>query len=186
MSVTRWSADIENHYSVAWTPRFERARPTAGPVKDLPSDFTVLVFPPYGGREMWTYATCCMSQPGDSFPIEVHMFSASQSTSHVELLAALAYYHRSSASLGLGHSVSFGRPWFPGSGLSYGLLSLPYLDGPALEWMDSGKTRVRFLWLIPVTHSEVRYRQERGVEALESRFEEAGFNYLDAYRPAVA
>lgn len=45
------------------------------PFEKLPTDFRILEFPPAGGRTMWTYTTCCMSQPQDIQRIEVHLFS---------------------------------------------------------------------------------------------------------------
>jgi hypothetical protein len=82
---------------------------------------------------MWTYATSGMSRPGDATPLELHLFSPERSEQLVELLMAIAHYHRTGSTLGLGASVNFGRPWLSGSDCSFGLISLPYLDGPALE-----------------------------------------------------
>lgn len=44
---------------------------------------------------------------------------------------------------------------------------------------------MRFLWLIPITLAELRFKKEHGVSALEQRFEEAQFNYLDPLRDSV-
>jgi len=88
--------------------------------------------------------------------------------------------------LGLGHSVNFGKPWIGKSSCEYGLLSLPYLDGPELEHMSlSSGMVVDFLWLIPVTKPEIDFKKTRGLEALEKRFEECQLNYLDANRVSV-
>lgn len=101
----------------------------------------------------------------------------------VELLTVVAHYHRNGHRLGLGHTVNFGEPWLPGSACTRGLISLPYLDGEALEWLD--EPRVRFLWLIPVTDDEVAFKAEHGLDALEERFEAAAFDYLDPLRASV-
>jgi hypothetical protein len=63
------------------------------------------------------------------------------------------------------------------------VLSPPYLDGQNLEWLE--EPHVRFLWLIPVTEAEVAFKKAHGMEALEERFEEAQFNYLDPFRASV-
>jgi len=132
---------------------------------------------------MWTYATCGMSQPGDSVPIELHMFSAVQARGIVELLIATAHYHRTAKSLGLGHTINFGTPWSEGSKCEYGLVSLPYLDGPRLEKLDvDGKRIADFYWLIPISKSEVEFKKRFGIEALEAKFDEPSFNYLDPLR----
>jgi hypothetical protein len=178
---------ITAHYAENWGDRGTEAElPAAGRRDELPADFAVLEFAPGPDRRMWTYATRCMSQPGDRRPLELHLFSPYQSPEPVELLTAVAHYHRTGAELDLGHSVNFGKPWLDDSTCEYGLLSLPYLDGPKLEnlALDDG-TVVKFLWLIPITRAEVECKKELGLEALEEKFEAAGFNYLDPGRPSV-
>jgi hypothetical protein len=134
---------------------------------------------------MWAYATCCMSQPGEENALELHLLGASREgeESLVELMTAIAHYHRAGHQLGLGHTVNFGRPWLPGSRCVYGLVSLPYLDGPALEWLEA--PRVRFLWLVPITAAELEFKKRFGLEALEQRFEEQQFDFSDPKRPSV-
>lgn len=44
---------------------------------------------------------------------------------------------------------------------------------------------IRFLWLIPITEEELRYKKENGLEALENIFEETEFNYIDPFRDSV-
>jgi len=102
----------------------------------VPATFRVLEFAPTLARTMWIYATCRMSAPGASFPLELHLFSAQQSPDLVDLLTTVAHYHQTEHALGLDHTVNFGVPWLPDSACSYGLVSLPYLDGPALEKMS--------------------------------------------------
>jgi hypothetical protein len=126
-----------------------------------------------------------MSQPEDKKRLELHMFSAELHDDIAELLVATAHYHRTGASLGLGHTVNFGRPWLPGSLCDHGLISLPYLDGPNLEFLEESGSETRFLWLIPVTKAEVEFARTDGLEALESRFQKLRFNYLDPKRQSV-
>jgi hypothetical protein len=101
----------------------------------------------------------------------------------VEILTAVSHYHRTGTPLGLGHSVNFGKPWVAGSACTHGLISLPYLDGPSLEWLANPE--VRFLWMIPITDAEVQFKKRHGMEALEQRFEEAQFDFLDPFRASV-
>lgn len=181
---TNYAHAIETHYASQWSARPEHVPWDKGPVAALPVPFRVLRFP--RSTHMDAYATVCMSQPADSERVELHLLTAARDRSSpelAELLTAIAHYHRTSTSLGLGHTVNFGRPWLAGSACSYGLLSLPYLDGPGLEWLS--EPRVRFLWLIPVTEAEVRFKQEQGLEALERRFDESRFDYLDPGRRSV-
>jgi hypothetical protein len=136
---------------------------------------------------MWTYATCDMSQATDRFLLELHLFSSVQYEPHVELLTAVAHYHRTAKPLGLAHIVNFGRPWMEGSNCSHGLISLPYLDRPALERLEckSVEKTVQCPWLVPITDREREYAIAEGLEALEAKFEEQRFNYLDPMRPSV-
>jgi hypothetical protein len=126
-----------------------------------------------------------MSEERDEAPLELHLLSPVATTEHVELLTAVAHYHRTGARLGLGHTVNFGRPWLPGSRCTHGLISLPYLDGPDLEILSVDGKTVRFLWLIPITKEEVEFKKKNGLEALEARLEEANFAYGDPKRPSV-
>ena len=182
---TSYSKQIEVHYAQLWSPATGRHKLSKGPVHELPSCFEILEF--QRTRDMKAYATLCMSQftdpPEDR--LELHLFAPPQGETDclTEILSATAHYHRTGSRLGLGHSINFGQPWLPGSRCTFGLLSLPYLDGPELERLV--EPEVRFLWLIPVTEKEVAYKKKYGMEALEQRFEEAQFNYLDPLRHGV-
>jgi hypothetical protein len=101
----------------------------------------------------------------------------------IELLTVVAHFHRTGERLGMGHTVNFGRTWLPCATCTHGLLSLPYLDGPRLEWLQ--KPRVRFLWLIPLTADEVAFKKANGLNALEEKLEASGFDYLDPQRASV-
>jgi Suppressor of fused protein (SUFU) len=179
---------ICRHYERCWGNRYAVKQLMAGPMRDRNPDFRILVFPPGPSRSMWTYATVGMSavsEAGRPYGIEVHLFAPDETDAHMELLTALAYYHLAERPLGWGHTVSLGRPWYSHSRCSYGLISLPYLDGPELEWMGAEGQSTHFLWLIPITGPERNYVIEQGVEALERLFEETEFNYLDPERPSV-
>lgn len=174
---------IEAHYARAWHPPANRIRWDRGPIDDLPEDFCVLVIP--RTSDIWAFATRCMSQITDAERLELHVLArpGSDPLAIAELLVSVAHYHRTGHALGFGHSVNFGRPWLAGSTCTHGLISLPYLDGPALEWLEDPS--VRFLWLIPVTEAEVSFKKEAGIEELEQRFETTQFDYLDPFRASV-
>lgn len=185
--MTNYYREIYSHYSTQWANAPTVKTWKNGPVDDLPHDFCVLEFAPTSDRKMWTYATCCMSVPTDLNHVELHLFSPIQSDSHVELLTTVAHYHRTGKSIGLGHTVNFGRAWLDDSTCGYGLISLPYLDGPEIEncYVGTNKQLVQCLWLIPITESERDYKQTYGLEALEQRFDQSGLDYLDCRRSAV-
>ena len=100
-------------------------------------------------------------------------------------LGACADFHKTGAQLSAGHTVDLGMPIVPDATCDHGLVSLPYLKGhgPRLEWHEESGTR--FLWLIPITRDERRFKVAHGLEALEATFERAAFNYLDWFRPSV-
>ena len=65
---------IRLHYENIWKTEGEEIFFKKGPVKELPAGFSVFEFPAHGNREMWTYATCCMSQECDEISLELHIF----------------------------------------------------------------------------------------------------------------
>lgn len=178
---------IKSHYAGVWKNHPVERRWDRGPVGELPSEFCVLEFPPTKWRGMWTYATCCMSQPRDEACLELHLFSPQRCDSHVELLTVVAHFHRTGARLALGHTINFGRPWIVGSNCDHGLVSLPYLDGPGLENLscEEDDCPVRCLWLIPITREEREFKKGHGLEELERKLEQSSFDYLDVHRPSV-
>jgi len=126
-----------------------------------------------------------MSSPTDAVGLELHLFSPNRDSALSELMTAVAFFHRRDAMLDLGHTVYFGRPWLPGSACDHGLVSLPYLDGPTLEYLNVNGGRTRFLWLIPITRAERDFKRIHGLEALEQAFERASFDYVDPSRNSV-
>jgi len=176
-------SEIKDHYQKHWghysIHKFEK-----GPINELPLGFFILRFKPSPNRKMWTYATCGMSSPKRHKMIEIHIFSYTKNDFLIELLTAIAHYHCTGAELGLGHTVNFGQPWYANSKCEYGLISLPYLDGSSLEWMNSQYGNTQFLWLLPITREEVMYKKKYGLEALEEQFEK-GVNYLDYFRESM-
>ena len=181
-----WSTAIQNHYQKVWRFAGTQCPSIGGQIHELPQDFFILKFTPQSIRQMWTYATCCMSQPENSHPLELHMFSRIESDEILELLTAIAHFHHTAQTLGLGHTVNFGKPWQSQSLCDHALISLPYIDGPALENLTIESKLLKFYWLIPITKSEVEFKRKFGLEALEEKFENNAFDYLNPMRPSVA
>jgi len=176
---------IVDHYKEIWKNEPKYYLWDKGPVEKLPSDFRVLEFPPADSKNTWTYATSGMSAGSSKASIELHIFSACRDNSIVELLTAACYYHHNTSSVGLNHTVNFGRPWQNESLCEYGLISLPYIDGPDLEnlYLPTGHL-IKFYWLIPITFAEVNYKAKFGIEALEEQFEK-GLDYLNPKRKSL-
>ncbi|GET24695.1 suppressor of fused domain protein [Prolixibacter sp. NT017] len=184
MDLIDYKTSIRAHYESFWKAKATEKRWLDGPYQKLPNEFCILEFEPTERRKMWTYATCCMSQMDDKNPIELHLFSKEKDDTYIELLTIVAYYHRTNNFLDLWHTVNFGRPLVEKSTCSYGLISLPYLDGPNLENSDI-KKNVKFYWLIPITKRERDFKFENGIDSLEEAFEKNSFDYLDLYRKSV-
>jgi hypothetical protein len=102
----------------------------------------------------------------------------------VELLAMVVYFH-GVQELSVGDTVSVGEPWLPGSTCGHLLVSSPYLLADELWTLSLPGRTVNFRWVIPITAKERAYAAERGLEALEQRFEEAGLEYWDPHRASV-
>jgi hypothetical protein len=126
-----------------------------------------------------------MSIPEEERGLELHMFAHERNDGLAELLTVMAHYHRTGTLLKVGDTVNFGRPWWDGSIAQHGLISLPYLDGPLLEWLPIGDRRIQFLWVIPVTEKEIQYKKQYGLENLEQALERKRVDYLDPKRTSV-
>ncbi len=179
---------IRTHYVDIWKSDATERKWPRGPIDEIDRNFRVFEFAPTAKRPYWVFATCCMSHPAAQAGIELHLFSPIQTDLHIELLTTVVHFHQTHTKLGLGHTVNFGRGWLPGSRCTYGLISLPYVDGPLLQEFgraSSATNAARCLWLIPITAEERKYKKESGLEELEVKFEEAQFNYLDPDRPSV-
>jgi hypothetical protein len=178
---------VASHYEKSWGSANTGIPAPPSPRRhELPEAFTILEFAPHDDRQMWTYATCGMSQPDDAHPLELHLFSPQPAQELAEILTAVAHYHRTGSPLAVGHTVNLGQPWLDESACDHALVSLPYLDGPDLENLSlPDESTVKCEWLIPVTSAEVQYKKAHGLEALEDQMENASFNYLDPHRPSV-
>jgi len=174
------------HYISNWGQEYRALIWEKGPYRDLGDHFRILEFPPTTERNMWAYATLGMSCFEDEFALELHIFSGEQDHTLVESLIVVAHFHRFRSRLGHWHTINWGRGWRLDSSCAYGLISLPYLDGPQLEVLTLDDYQsVHFYWLVPITEEEVAFKKEYGAEKLEEIFEEKGLNYLDPLRDNI-
>lgn len=173
------------HYQLAWNASGTILKMSSGPWREISPEFCVLEFEPIQHRTLWTYVTLGMSAVQSDPRLELHMVSMRQDRTLVELLTATAHYHATGEQVALGHSVNLGRSWQDESPCTFGLVSLPYLDGPELENFEQNGDRVKCLWLIPITPQEVRFKVDHGLEALEQRFDQIDFRYADPDRKSV-
>jgi hypothetical protein len=182
----RRSTPIIQHYATTWGSNYRVRRWPKGPVEDL-GDFRVVEFrvPALPGSVYATDGMRRAAAAGGEYGLELCLTVAAPDAGHVELLTAIAHFHLTGEALDLGHTIRFGRPLAPGSRLTHGFISLPYLWGPTLEQFSEDCRPTRVLWLVPITEAERLFLMENGVDALEEELEARNFNYLDPHRPSV-
>lgn len=178
-----WTKRLRKHYETFWGHKAALVPWAGGPVRSVCPDFAAVRVD--RNPKSIAVATVGMSMPDDEDPLELHVIVKAPlddegELSIAELLAATAHFHRTGARLQLGHTVDFGRPWLPGSACDHGLVSLPYFDGPELEW--TADPQVQCLWLVPITKAEREYKKRDGLEALEELFDRAQPDLMDPAR----
>jgi hypothetical protein len=175
--------DLQSHFETHRGAKGKRVQ--WDPVKKLHQNFAVVEFEAIGKHNLWIYSTLGMSLDRvDENLIELHMFSSKQDPGLVELLVAVAAYHRNDTPLNLYHTINFGRSWQDRSQCTYGYISLPYLDGESLEVFSFGSHHLHNLWLLPITEQEREFKINEGWEALEEKFERLGLDYATPGRPS--
>lgn len=178
-----YKENLLEHYKKNWSSNFNLLKWKKVPIVYTANELNIIEFPPTRKRNMWTYATCGMSKVNYENPIEIHIFSKKKSEELCEILTAIVYYHQASGNvLNLWHTVNFGKPWMENSECNFGLISLPYLDGPNIEDFLFNNKIIKCYWLIPITEAELKYKKEKGVESLELLFENKNFDYSDSSR----
>jgi hypothetical protein len=157
-----------------------------GPVVKTNPHFHVLRAAPNADHSLWTYVSIGGWNSGGEGEsgMEFILATPEQTERAVELLAMTVYYNRNGR-LGLGHTSPIGEPWLSGSQCDHFLVSVPYPFRPSIETAHIGDRHVAFVWLLPITESECDFKVRHGLEALESRFDEAAFEYADPHRPSV-
>ncbi|MGG7666644.1 suppressor of fused domain protein [Dyadobacter sp. BHUBP1] len=184
--MTTYKDELSIHYKTVFQGTSTDRHWLKGPFHELGSEFSILEFSPDASRDMCVYATAGLGPLSrDGTRIELHIYSQKFDPALVELLTITAHYHATGEALDLGDSVNFGKPWQDKSLCTFGYISLPHLYGPDLEDFTFGNKLSKCYWLVPITAEEVSYKREFGIDALEEKFEESNFNYLNPYRRSV-
>ena len=182
---------ILEHYRGFWgAERLEDVHWTPGPLATRLPDFHFVKVRPESAGGMWTFASirAWRATEREKHGIEFVSVARSESSSVLLHTAMAAYYHAGPPGqrLGAGHMVGIGEGWVEGSSLDALLVSVPYIWGPDLEHCQLPDRHIQVLWLIPIDEAERDFARRHGVDALEQRFEETSFDYLDPFRPSVA
>ncbi len=176
-----YSDRLLDHYEYFFDVDYTGIKLDLDIMSELNDEFCVLKFKPTEQRDVWIYATHCMSCTEDFAPVELYMYSQTEHDEIAEILTNIAYYHKTTSNLESTHVIEFGKPWNKGSNCDYGLVCPPYIDGPEFE--ECGN--ISCYWLLPITKQESDYRIEFGMEALEEKFGNDEFDFLDCARDSV-
>jgi hypothetical protein len=184
--MNKYNAALKNHYDSFWHSNDRlNSFNACGRITAINQDFEVLEIKPNTTRSMWTYATVGMADKSSDVNVELHVFSDAKNMAWVGILESIAYFHLTESRLGIGHTVNFGVGILEDSNLTHGLISLPFLDGPNLEIFNYEIQEISCLWLIPISQSELQYKKQYGLEALEKLFEKTAFAYSDPMRSSL-
>jgi len=139
-------------------------------------------------RRLYAYATLGLSEAVVLPRLELFLLSPRADDSLAELLTTIALRHAAGERhLGVGHSVDLHRPWLDDSVCTRGLVSLPYLFGPAMEQgpRDAWGHSRSIFWLLPITPAEDAFKRTSGLEALEELFAATQISTADPNRSSV-
>jgi hypothetical protein len=154
----------------------------------VPTYHLIVVRPAEPG-DGWLYVTsgCWAATQREGHGIEFIVWGTEDRAEHRWAQMMTAWYHSGPPTdrLGLGHTLPIGEPWLPGSRCDHLLVSLPYPWGPDLEICDWPGGHIQLLWLLPITRAERDFKAEHGLEALESKLEDAAIIPTDPHRPSV-
>lgn len=158
---------------------------SAGPILQQNPHFRVLRVAPATRADVWLYVSIGgWAATPDESGLEFLVCTAAPEDRAVELLAMTVFYNRGGR-LDLGHTMPIGEPWLPDASCDNLLVCLPYPFGPDLQTCHVGDRHVEFLWLLPITEAERSFKVVEGVEALESRFEDAAIEFWKVDRASV-
>jgi hypothetical protein len=139
---------------------------------------------------LWTYVTLgCWDAAHDERQLgsEFVLIAPEPSDRHARTLAMVAFYNAGPEHqrLEVGDTLSLGEPWAEAAAADHLLLSLPYPFGATFEWCHWRDGSARLVWLLPITEREHEFKRERGLDALEQRFDEVRLEYWSPSRASV-
>jgi hypothetical protein len=188
MSHSVFEEVVQHYFSFFEGHKAHRCEWDRGPMPEAIPEFHVLRFEPGPRIGLWTYCSVGASSitHEDAGKLEFLIHSEREDPRLVELLTMVAYFHRSTR-LGLGHTLTIGEPWLPGSSCDYFLISLPYPLGPEIEicHLEDGQDHAHVHWLLPITKAERDFKAANDVEALEQAFEEHKIEFWKIDRRSV-
>ena len=182
--------ELDGHLRTQWPgARHHDRRFPAGPMRELIPNFLVRVVEPSRDNGGWVYASLGAStQQREGLPrTEFFLLADHHDDRYVEMVTMVAHYHLTiDHPLHVDRFIAIGQPLAGSGGQNTILVTLPYPYGPKLEWCKTHAGDVRYLWLLPIYESERDFIYSDGLEALEQRFDDVGFDVADLQRAPVA
>ena len=180
---------LEHYRSFFGKDRIEEVHWTPGPIASLLPDLHIAKVRPKRAGGMWVFATigAWRGTADDDHGIEFVAVARSEAASVLIRLGMVAFFHAGPPEnkLGVGHTAGMGEGWVDGSPLDALLVSLPYLWGPKFQHCQLPSRHIQVLWLLPIYQAERDFARAHGLDALEQRFEDTSFDYLDPFRLCV-
>ncbi len=162
-----------------WDDWWQRANP----------GFRVVERPPVADDDAWLYVSAGIAwvRQDEGVGHEYLVLSPREDPGIAQLLTMIgAYAEREDGALHDGHTVPIGEPWTEGAEADHLYVSKPYLVSHEFELLRyADDLGVHFLWLVPVTGAEVRWRHAHGQEAFEQLFEDRGLVPDDPERASL-
>ena len=157
---------------------------SAGESVSSSDSVSILSIPPnYRRNKMWSHFTIGLPESVDA-DLELFIYSRTNNSDIKQTLTNVEDYIKSNT-VELEDVIPLSEPWLPGSKCKNLLVSLPHLEGEALERFNYRNNITHLFWLIPITEEEKRYREEFGIEALEHVFEEKKVQYANVKRQSL-
>lgn len=176
--------EIKKAYETIWGKPSEEISPLLS--KEILTDFPevkILLFPPTRTQNAWIYATLGMSDlaSGHHAP-EIHLFSHEKNDAIVQAISSMMDYVQE------GH-LHFGD-LFESRGedsftCTHLLAAYPFPEGEGFPELYSEDREIEFIWLLPVTDSEIDFMKKHGYDALEEKLFESEADFYDWNRKPV-
>ena len=157
-----------------------------GPIETVLPGFKVMRIAPGPKSALWTYVSngaSRVTRPACGV-LEFVLQSPDENSRYVELVTMTAHYH-ATRGLDVGHTLPIGEPWVPASNCTALLVSRAYPYGPSFEVCKFPEGHLHIYWLLPITEAERQFKISRGMEELETLFEERKLAYWVPDRGSV-
>lgn len=177
--------EIKKAYEKIWGKVSEEIIPLVSKetLADFP-DIKILLFPPSRTQKTWIYATMGMSDlgAGETSSPEVHIYSEEKNDSIISAISGLMEHVQEEEI----HFCDVLPCATEGSQKCTSLLAaFPFPDGEGFPEIEIDGREIEFIWLLPVTDSELKHLKKEGYDSLEEKLFASEVNFFDWNRDSV-